>query len=111
MKRHVLLAFGAASMIAVSSIAMAHDPGERTKEEQFAECRKMRDMDLAKVDMSDPEMQSLMQQCCSNMKEMGHQDMGDSNSNAQAMIKQCRDEMMAADKKKTRKKHNHSDEK
>ena len=58
------------STLGIAFSAQAHEPKEHMKDAQKPDCTAMKNMDHNKMDMNDPVMQAMMQQCKNNM----HQD-------------------------------------
>lgn len=53
----------------VSTGAFAHDPKEHEKEAaQAADCAKMKDMDMSKMDPNDPVMKAMQKKCKAQME-------------------------------------------
>lgn len=53
----------AMSALILAFAAEAHDPEEHMKSADKPDCAAMKDMDHAGMDMKDPVMQAMMQQC------------------------------------------------
>lgn len=69
MKTKTLTFAVALSALAFTLSAQAHDPKEHMKVAEKPDCAAMKNMDHKNMDMNDPVMQAMMQQC---MKEMNH---------------------------------------
>lgn len=79
MKITTLIATAGLTLVSVSAIA--HDPKEHQKEAaQSADCAKLKDMDMSKMDMNDPVVKALHQKCEAQM----HHEHGDSNKHSEA---------------------------
>jgi hypothetical protein len=57
------------TLMAPSLPTLAHDPSLHKKEGTAPECAKMKDMDMSKMDMSDPVAKAMQQQCRDQMKD------------------------------------------
>lgn len=66
--RKFAIIIGCAALSSALS-AQAHDPKEHMKDAEKPDCTAMDSMDHSKMDMNDPVMQAMMQQC---MKGMHH---------------------------------------
>ena len=61
-------------VLAISSLlfalsAQAHDPKEHMQNTEQADCTAMNDMDQSKMDMNDPVVMAMMQQCMNTMQQ------------------------------------------
>ena len=78
-----------------ASLAFAHDPSEHEKEKPMADCKQMKEMDHSKMDMNDPVVQAMMKQCHAEKQKTST----------------VEEKPLDPEKKKTKKKHDHSQEK
>lgn len=60
--------------LSASFLAAAHDPKEHANPQEKPNCAAMKEMDHSKMDMSDPVMQAMMQQCANKMKTAEYAD-------------------------------------
>lgn len=67
MKRRTLSYFVALPALLIALSAQAYDPEENRKEAQAPNCAAMKDMDHSKMNMKDPVMQAMMQECMKAM--------------------------------------------
>lgn len=69
---NVRLSIAALMASVVSVTAFAHDPKEHQKEAaQAADCSKMKNMDMSKMDMNDPVMKAMHKKCSAQMSKPG----------------------------------------
>lgn len=66
------------STLGIALSAQAHDPKEHMKDAEKPDCAAMKNMDHSKMDMNDPVMQAMMQQC---MKDMHQDNQASENAN------------------------------
>lgn len=74
MKTRLFISLAAIPALLLAVAAEAHDPAEHMKNGESPDCAAMHDMDHSKMDMNDPVMQAMMQQCA----EDAHQHEADS---------------------------------
>jgi hypothetical protein len=53
--------------LGIAFSAQAHDPKEHMKDAEDPNCAAMKTMDHSKMDMNDPVMQAMMEQCTEDM--------------------------------------------
>jgi len=66
------------STLGIAFSAQAHEPKEHMKDAEKPDCTAMKNMDHSKMDMNDPVMQAMMQQC---MKDMHQDNQASENAN------------------------------
>tara|TARA_R110000823_G_scaffold41495_20_gene109393 strand:+ start:340 stop:636 length:297 start_codon:yes stop_codon:yes gene_type:complete len=68
----------ALAALSVAFSVQAHDPKEHMKDAENPNCAAIKNMDHSKMDMNDPVMQAMMQQC---MKDMHKDNQSSENAN------------------------------
>lgn len=67
MKTRFVFALSVATAL-FSFSAQAHDPAMHENEAKAADCSQMKNMDMSKMDPSDPVMKAMHEKCASGMK-------------------------------------------
>ena len=68
----------AIAALGIAFSAQAHDPKEHMTDAEKPDCTAMKNMDHSEMDMNDPVMQAMMQQC---MKDMHQDNQASGNTN------------------------------